>query len=159
MAATAQKGFTLVELSVVLALVAIFATIAVPSFVNTIRDNQLQAQAEEFNALLQYARSESVIRRRAVNVAINDGVLDVRAGGQSLRTITVGSNVIDVDVSSTLITFRPNGTSSTGVFTAAFCRDNKPELGYVVSVLGSGRVTLHPRGRNENGTALGSCSV
>jgi type IV fimbrial biogenesis protein FimU len=52
-----SKGFTLVELMIVIALLVILSVIAVPGFNTLVRDNRIQSQAEEFNALLQYARS------------------------------------------------------------------------------------------------------
>lgn len=66
------KGFTLVELMIVVALVAITATIAVPNFNNLIQNNRVQSQAEDLNALFQYARSESAIRKRSVTVSIDE---------------------------------------------------------------------------------------
>ena len=77
------SGFTLIELMVVVALLSVLAFLAVPNLFSLIRDNQVQAQAEEMNAMLQYARSESVIRRRQVDVNIDTatGEVDVRSGG------------------------------------------------------------------------------
>lgn len=55
-------GFTLIELIVVVALVAIGATIAVPSLQSLIRNNRVTAQTNEFIGALSFARSEAVKR-------------------------------------------------------------------------------------------------
>lgn len=155
-----QQGFTLIELMVTVILVAILATIAIPTFTDLIRDNRVQAQAEELNSLLQYARSEAVIRRRSVNVAVNmnDGLANVISGGEIIRTSPLNTANVDIDVSTPVVSFRPNGTSSTIAFRATVCPAGMADKGYVISVLGSGRVSLHPRGKDSDGTALGSCS-
>ncbi|MFN3581509.1 MAG: GspH/FimT family pseudopilin [Pseudomonas sp.] len=153
------RGFTLVELMIVLVLLAIIAFIAIPNFVGLIRDNQVQAQAEEMNAMLQYARSEALIRRRPVNVQIDtaSGKVDVLAGAQTLRSATLAAANVTFSASHPLIAYRPNGTSTIGDFRATFCRDSLGERGYVISVVNSGRSTLHPQGRSEDGTSLGGC--
>tara|TARA_R110000850_G_scaffold38990_11_gene101502 strand:- start:2386 stop:2922 length:537 start_codon:yes stop_codon:yes gene_type:complete len=153
------SGFTLIELMVVLALLAVLSFIAVPGLFGLIRDNQVQAQAEEMSAMLQYARSESLIRRRAVivNIDVASGQVDVLAGGETLRSATFDANGVDFTSSHPQLTYRPNGTSTIGDFSATICRDNLGERGYVITVINSGQSTLHPQGLNENGTALGGC--
>lgn len=153
------RGFTLIELMVVLALLSAVAFLAIPNFFGLIRDNQVQAQAEEMNAMLQYARSEALIRRRAVNVQIDDGTgeVDVVSGGETLRSSTFAATGVDFNVSHPLIVYRPNGTSNIGDFNATFCRDSLGARGYVITVENSGRSTLHPQGLNEDGIALGGC--
>lgn len=159
-------GFTLVELMIVLVLLGIIATIAVPNFTGLIRDNQVLAQAEELNSLMQYARSESVIRRRTISVNLDttqrQASVVIPGPGEepdtSLRTASfTGSNNISFASSHPQITYRPNGTSTVGNYRATFCRDSSVETGYLLTVVGSGRTILHPKGRNENGASLGGC--
>lgn len=57
-----QRGFTLIELMVTLAVLAIVASIAVPSFNTMIQNNRSLALGEELASALNYARSEAVKR-------------------------------------------------------------------------------------------------
>ena len=63
-----MRGFTLVELMITIALLAIVATIAVPNFVQFIRNNQVQAKADELKTFLQYARGQAVATRKKYEI-------------------------------------------------------------------------------------------
>ena len=65
---SSNQGFTLVELMVTLAVVAIVISIAAPSFSQMIRDHRLITAANDFMGTLQLARSESI--RRGVQVTL-----------------------------------------------------------------------------------------
>ena len=62
------RGFTLTEVVVVLAVVAILMAIASPSLAPVIRGNRLAAEANNFAGDLLYARSEAI--RLGVNVSV-----------------------------------------------------------------------------------------
>ena len=161
---TRFKGFTLVELMVVLAILAIVAFIAVPNLSTLIRDNRAESQAEELNSLLQYARSEAVIRKIDTFVIMNTstGVVEVRAGsaaGTKLRASTLQTNNITFAANPTQVGYRFNGTATPANFRALFCVDGNASSGRLLTVSASGSTILHHKGKNSDGTALGSCSV
>ena len=62
MPASKQDGITLIELMVTIAVIAILATIAVPSFQEIIKRNQVAAQTNELIALIHLARNEAIRR-------------------------------------------------------------------------------------------------
>ena len=63
-----RSGFTLLELMVTLAIVAIVLTVGIPSFREMMRENRLATQTNEFLAALALARSEAL--KRGVRVTL-----------------------------------------------------------------------------------------
>lgn len=61
-----HKGFTLIELMVVLAVAAVLMTVALPSFLAVIQNNKSITQANELVAAINLARSEAIKRGRSV---------------------------------------------------------------------------------------------
>lgn len=63
-----NSGFTLIELMIVVALMVIIATFAVPSFQRLIESNRLKSTTNDVLGTLNYARSEAVRRGEPVAV-------------------------------------------------------------------------------------------
>lgn len=55
-------GFTLIELVVTVAIVAIVSTLAIPAFQTLIMNNRITSQANQLSSMLAYARSEGAKR-------------------------------------------------------------------------------------------------
>ena len=72
-----SKGFTLIELLVTIIVLAILATIALPSFQDLAERRRLINATEAFYADLQLARSEAVKRSRSLTVNVADGCLTI----------------------------------------------------------------------------------
>lgn len=70
---TRPHGFTLVELMVTLAVLAILASIAVPGFQNLIQNNRATSMANELTTAMNLARSEAVKRGIEVSVCPDGG--------------------------------------------------------------------------------------
>ena len=63
-----QSGFNIIELMVVMAIVTIMATVAVPSFMTMSRDSRLAVKHNDFIGTLNLARSEALARGRSVTI-------------------------------------------------------------------------------------------
>lgn len=100
-----SRGFTLVELLIVIALVAVILAIAAPSFTSTVAKKRLEGVAAELATDIQYARSEAAQRNAAVGVVFESNCYTVYAlgttnattcaalgtGGTALKNVQVGA--------------------------------------------------------------------
>lgn len=69
-----NKGFTLIELMITIAVLVIIATMAVPSFSQTIRKNQLIRDTRDFVDLLAETRSEAIFKQGERVLAVDNSV-------------------------------------------------------------------------------------
>lgn len=63
------SGFTLIELIVTMAVAAIIAAVAIPSFSRLIANNQVATDTNRLLSTLQFAHSEAVLRGGVVSVS------------------------------------------------------------------------------------------
>lgn len=109
-------GFTLVELMVALAVLAIMVAIAVPSFNTMMHRNRMATASNEIVAALQTARMEAVRRnRRAVLCPSTDGTSC--AGDDWLRLMVFVDNDMDAtpDADEEVIRFVEASRTGTGI--------------------------------------------
>lgn len=64
------RGFTLIELMITILVVAVIATVGVPSFQTLIQNNRVVTQTNELVTALTLARTEAVKRGRNVQVVV-----------------------------------------------------------------------------------------
>lgn len=87
-------GFTLVELMVTVAVVAIVGAIAAPAFANMVRHNRLVSSSNEMIAALQLARAEALARRSTGTLcASRDGTTCSGAAGSQWIVISTKNGV------------------------------------------------------------------
>jgi type IV fimbrial biogenesis protein FimT len=119
-----DSGFTLIELIVIIAIVAIFAAIAVPNFLSYIPKSRLNGAARQVMGDLMAARMKAVKLNHRVKVffysdhqykicddANNDGTVDDGEGNVQVKDIH--SNYHDVTLTKSADpVFQPRGTVS-----------------------------------------------
>lgn len=139
------SGFTLIELMVTVAVLAILVAIALPNYQAFVLNSRMTAQANNFLASLQLARSEAVKRNAAVTMSAPDGdwangwqIAD--AGGNVLRVHPAleGASSLGGDAA---ITFQSNGQA--GATTFNLCNpDTSIAPGRNIAVGVSGRASV-----------------
>ncbi len=101
-----NAGFSLIELMVVISVLAIFVSFALPAFNSVIEGNRVSSTANQFQALLVSARSDAVTRRSPVSITQNDSVWST-----ANRQLTIPDSV-QVTPNKTTITFNADGTAT-----------------------------------------------
>lgn len=109
-----HSGFTLVEMVITVAVLAILTAIAIPNYQRFVIESRMTAQANELITALHLARSEAVKRNAPVSVSAKDGdwasgweVVD--AGGNVLRDFGALKDGSSLDSDADTITFQSNG--------------------------------------------------
>lgn len=155
-----QRGFTLVELMIIVTLIGVFAMIAVPSFTQFIANNRTQSVNNEMLALLQFARSEAVARRTLVKACQEDGQWSVKTDctdDEALRSMSVPADTT-ISASTSELTFRYNGSGTEASLIT--CKGNDAVNGYTIEVRSSGGIRTWPRGKNgpQASNSMSSCT-
>ncbi|WGL18197.1 GspH/FimT family pseudopilin [Microbulbifer bruguierae] len=160
---TESRGFTLVELMVVITVLAIVMAIGIPSFNTLIKNNRLTAAVNDLAGGLSYARAEAVRRGRSVRVDSLSGGLSegLRVwfdadgdngfdddGTEELRLVnfsgssgvTAAGNVDGTASTSLSLSYSPRGSVSGGgnQFKLTLCDDRAGNYGKELNVLASG---------------------
>jgi len=160
-----SSGFTIVELMITIAIVAILLTVGIPSFRNVILNTRLTSLANEVVASVQIARSEAIKRNATVRLCASangttcattgsweQGWIVLTAAGVVLRheALQTGWKVTEAGGLREL-TFRPTGF---GGSTASLrvCRSNP--LGNAERLVAVGPTG----GTSVQRTSTGSCS-
>lgn len=151
-----QNGFTLVELMIGLAIVAIVLSIGVPSFGDLIRNNRMTTQVNELVGALNLARSEAVKRGQSINVTAASGgsnwkagwTVETTAGGTDIRVYASqdGEHTLIADGGQSTFTYDSQGFLSTACAancTVTLCESG--ETGRRLSVAPSGHMSVDGR--------------
>lgn len=155
------RGFTIIELIVTMAVVAILATVAVPNFIDIMTKRRIAGYVNEFSSALAFARSEAI--RRGVPVSVcksangtscggtwsggwivfvnndNDNPAAVDSGEAVLRVSPALSTGFTANASSTNNKFANDVTydrlgMANDIGTVAFCRNSNESLAGAVDV-------------------------
>jgi type IV fimbrial biogenesis protein FimT len=90
-----NRGFTLIEMMVAIAVLAILSMIAVPSFREASLSSQLRSSANNFIATANFARSEAIKRGTAVTMCVStDGSSCASGGWEQGWIVSSGTTVL-----------------------------------------------------------------
>ena len=156
LAGKSQRGLTLNELIIVMAVTAILLAIAAPSFVQWRQSLQYRKVASEISSSLRFAQSSSVMQNRQYRVqfeAPQYGRFRVQqadrmvAGGWIVvadwagvpRGVTLGPVNLSPNDS---VDFNPNGTASNSATISIYATDTTPTHRFDVQVTTTGRIRI-----------------
>jgi type IV fimbrial biogenesis protein FimT len=150
-----QRGVTMIEVCITLAIAGILAGSALPSFKESLDKRQVEGLSSEVGTDLRYARSEAVARNTGVRVSFHQGCYvvhtgtrdDCRCDGQgpavctgdavALKTVN-GAEARGVQIVSNVSSMRFDETNGTTSPTGTVC--TVPASGrsvhHVVSIMG-----------------------
>jgi type IV fimbrial biogenesis protein FimT len=124
-----QRGFTIIELMVVISILAILATLAAPSFRELLAVQRVKNSASDLFADMALARNEAIRRNSSVTIsAINtswDNGWSVVAGTETIKQTNLSANLVSISKSGAdnQVVFGANGRS-TGDFQMSFTSAN-----------------------------------
>ena len=128
-----QSGFTLIEMMIIIAILGIFAGIAVPNFLSYMPKHRLNGAARQVMGDLMAARMQAVSQNTTVTVAwVSDRKYKISTEEKTINysDITMGG--------FTDISFSPRGTATNRTITLT----NSTGLGKKVTVAITGRVKI-----------------
>lgn len=170
------RGFTIIELMVTVAVLAVAVAIAVPTYTNMLINNRMASKTNEFVASLHYTRSEAV--KRGANVracASSDGVTCATTGDWDQGWIVFveaastvlnvypplrdGDTLVKSGLQTRAIRFDGNGMSAGFNGTVTLCdRDGDVKKARAVVISNAGRIQLaadsNSDGIVENGSGV-----
>ncbi len=154
-------GFTLIELMVTLAIVAILAMVAAPVMTGVINASRLSGHTTDIVTTLQLARSEAV--RRNANIRVCGSANGTTCGGDWTNWLIVdASNAVlqtgmaqppvQISASAAVLTYRPNGFTNAATITVCIPTSSPADNQRIVSVTAAGQVST------DRANGGGACS-
>jgi len=103
-----DKGFTLIEILVTLAIISILVVVASPSFINIIKRDRLVTNANHLHNTFKYARSEAIKREQDVNIVATGSqwsvTTDVNGETVELKAFEVEHDSISINLDDVTVT-------------------------------------------------------
>ncbi len=155
----AGKGFTLIELVITIAVLAVMVGWAIPSFFTLINQNRLTSTSNQMLGLINQARSEALRKSDRIWVSPLTGTdwgsgaaiwLDVngdglRSDGEIIRLLAIDNGSLSIAAPASALTVAPFGFDGAGFaiedqpYTLTFC-SNGIAQGQLIEINAGGQI-------------------
>ena len=146
-----QRGFTLIEVMIVAAIIALTSVLAVPNYLSWYDRYQLRQATTEIQNQLSFARVSAMSRNSTVtvNVTISSGKVMLAAidasGASIIKPVTMPGNVTGLTPAPSAVAFSPLGIrSGGGTGNQLIVISNNMGLSYSVQVTPRGKIRWCP---------------
>ncbi len=93
-----NRGFTLIEVILVLVVIVVVSGISLPYFAGTFRGTKLRTAARTVNRMARYARAMAIMREETMTIALNHETMEIFLGGQPQVSTDDGDGELDQEV-------------------------------------------------------------
>lgn len=164
-----HTGFTLIELLIVLLLLGILISIALPSFATLLQKNRQTTTLNQLRLALHYARSYAIISRQTVSICSGQtSCIDSRQWSEQLLVFHDSGSNGQIDDDDTVLqqptlpagyswhwsnfrnqphmSFKSDGTTHSLNGTFTLCHEDQPTQQIVINITGRTRIQTPPTG-------------
>jgi prepilin-type N-terminal cleavage/methylation domain-containing protein len=93
-----KRGFTLIEVVLVVVIALILFGVALPHFAQTFKGSKLRSAARTINRMGRYARSMAIMREHTMTIVLNAETMEVYLGGPAQSPTNSADGELDQDV-------------------------------------------------------------